>query len=95
MDRKITHVTELITNTSMRLETIFAGLEMSIAKGSKDRVEIADLEALEKSKADVGEINRLEEKVDRLEQLIEDRLQQMERMRHESPDRESHYSDEE
>jgi len=40
MDSKITHVTELVTNTSMRRETIFAGLEMSIAKGAKDRVEI-------------------------------------------------------
>jgi len=77
----------------MRLETIFAGLEMSIAKGAKDRVEIQDLEALERGKADVGEINRLDEKVDRLEQLLEDRLQQVERMRMERTQRESVYSD--
>jgi hypothetical protein len=58
----------------MRLEQIFAGLELSIAKSAADKAPIEDVEALERTKADSSEIKRVEEKVNRLERLVEERL---------------------
>ena len=79
IDRQITHVTELVTNNAMRLNSIFTGLEMSIAKSGANKAEMADLEILEKSKADVSEVKRLDEKIDRMEKLVEEKLRQLEK----------------
>jgi hypothetical protein len=50
----------------MRLDQVFTGLEMSIQKNTQNKAELRDLEIMDQNKADINEVKRVEEKVDRL-----------------------------
>jgi len=74
IEKRITHLTDMVRSNEMRIDTIFTGLEMSIQKSSVTKAELSDVEAIDKSKADISKLKSLEERFDRLERLIEDRL---------------------
>ena len=56
VERQISHINEVVTNSAMRLDQVFAGLEMSIAKNSANKAEMKDLEGLDKAKAGLEEV---------------------------------------
>jgi hypothetical protein len=66
MDRQLNHINELVINCQMRLDQVFTGLEMSIQKNTQNKAELRDLEIMDQNKADINEVKRVEEKVDRL-----------------------------
>jgi hypothetical protein len=48
VERLISHLGEQIMNNSMRLESVFSGLEMSIMKNTYTKAEMKDVEGLDK-----------------------------------------------
>lgn len=60
----------MISDNAMKIESIFNGLEMSILKNTNTKAELQDLEILDKSKADISEMKRLEERFERLEKMF-------------------------
>lgn len=74
VEREMNHMSETLTNSAMRLDQIFTGLEMSIVKATSGKAEMTDIESIERSKADISEIKRLEEKIERLEKVVEERM---------------------
>jgi len=74
VEREMNHMSETLANSAMRLDQIFAGLEMSIVRATQGKAEMEDIESVERSKADRAEIKRLEEKIERLEKVVEERM---------------------
>jgi hypothetical protein len=51
----------------MRLEQLFSGIELSILKQTSTKAEMADLETIDRIKADVNMVKQIEERLDRLD----------------------------
>ena len=77
MDRQLNHINELVINCQMRLDQVFTGLEMSIQKNTQNKAELRDLEIIDQNKADINEVKRVEDKVDRLQRMVEEQLERL------------------
>ncbi len=74
VERQISNLNELIRNNEMRIDSIFSGIEMSILKQTSTKAETRDIENLDRAKADISEVKRLEEQLILLQREVKERL---------------------